>query len=311
MRKDSPYAKGLKLGDSVKAGQIIGYSGQTGYSIKENVNNINVPHLHFGMQLIFDESQKECLSEIWINTYPLIRLLSQNRAEPVTDAASLGAGTAAAVTDAASAKPEEEAVDLPILMYHGLTDQASQVGDYYVPAQTFEEDMKYLKENGYTAITMTELIDYVYDKSGQVRLPKKPVIITFDDGFLNNDTFATPVLKKYGMKAVISIIVSATKEMSEVQYKNEKTCAVSFSQLRQNGRFRPMGNSEPHLQSSRLQKRQKRGQPQGRRRRKCIRNPPERGPDKGSKTAEGGYRHIPQYLYLALRNPIPQSPGSS
>lgn len=232
LRKDSPYAKGLKLGDSVKAGQIIGYSGQTGYSIKENVNNINVPHLHFGMQLIFDESQKECLSEIWINTYPLIRLLSQNRAEPVTDAASLGAGTAASVTGAASAKPEEEAVDLPILMYHGLTDQASQVGDYYVPAQTFEEDMKYLKENGYTAITMTELIDYVYDKSGQVRLPKKPVIITFDDGFLNNDTFATPVLKKYGMKAVISIIVSATKEMSEVQYKNEKTCAVSFSQLR-------------------------------------------------------------------------------
>ena len=38
----------------------------TGYSTKENVNNINVPHLHFGMQLIFDESQVDSPNEIWI-----------------------------------------------------------------------------------------------------------------------------------------------------------------------------------------------------------------------------------------------------
>lgn len=80
LRKDAPYAKGLKVGAKVNAGQTIGYSGQTGYSIKENVNNINVPHLHFGLQLIFDESQKECNSEIWIDTYPLIRLLEHYRA---------------------------------------------------------------------------------------------------------------------------------------------------------------------------------------------------------------------------------------
>ena len=79
LRKDSPYAEGLKEGDTVKAGQIIGYTGQTGYSIKENVNNINVPHLHFGMQLIFDESQKECNAEIWIDTYACLLYTSYQR----------------------------------------------------------------------------------------------------------------------------------------------------------------------------------------------------------------------------------------
>lgn len=59
LRKDHPYAKDLQQGQIVKAGDVIGYLGMTGYSTKENVNNINIPHLHFGMQLIFDESQKE------------------------------------------------------------------------------------------------------------------------------------------------------------------------------------------------------------------------------------------------------------
>ena len=53
--------------------------GRTGYSDKENVNNIETVHLHFGMELIFDESQKECLSEIWIDVYDIVRLLHSHR----------------------------------------------------------------------------------------------------------------------------------------------------------------------------------------------------------------------------------------
>ena len=49
------------------------------YSDRENVNNIETVHLHFGMQLVFDESQKECLSEIWIDVYDIVRLLSAHR----------------------------------------------------------------------------------------------------------------------------------------------------------------------------------------------------------------------------------------
>ena len=79
LRKDHPYVKTLKEGDIVYAGDVIGYLGMTGYSRKENVNNINTPHLHFGMQLVFDESQKEALAEIWIDVYKIAKLLNRSR----------------------------------------------------------------------------------------------------------------------------------------------------------------------------------------------------------------------------------------
>ena len=78
LQKDAPYAPGLEVGDLVEAGQLIGFMGRTGYSDKENTNNIEVVHLHFGLQLIFDESQKECLSEIWIDVYDIVQLLSSH-----------------------------------------------------------------------------------------------------------------------------------------------------------------------------------------------------------------------------------------
>ena len=79
LQKDHPFAEGLKQGDLVQAGDLIGFMGRTGYSDKENVNNIEAVHLHFGMQLIFEESQKECLSEIWIDVYDIVRLLDSHR----------------------------------------------------------------------------------------------------------------------------------------------------------------------------------------------------------------------------------------
>ena len=81
LRKDHPYAINLSEGDIVTAGDVIGYLGMTGYSTKENVNNINIPHLHFGIQLIFDESQKEGNNEIWIDVYNIIEFLRKNQSE--------------------------------------------------------------------------------------------------------------------------------------------------------------------------------------------------------------------------------------
>ena len=79
LQKGRPYAAGLKEGDTVQAGQVIGYMGRTGYSTEEDTDNIEVVHLHLGLQLIFDESQKECLSEIWIDVYDIVRLLNEHR----------------------------------------------------------------------------------------------------------------------------------------------------------------------------------------------------------------------------------------
>ena len=81
LRKDHPFVKSLKEGDIVTAGDVIGYLGMTGYSTKENVNNINIPHLHFGIQLIFNESQKEGTNQIWIDVYEIINFLKRNQSE--------------------------------------------------------------------------------------------------------------------------------------------------------------------------------------------------------------------------------------
>ncbi len=80
LQKDHPFAEGLEVGDQVQAGDLIGFMGRTGYSDTENVNNIETVHLHFGMELVFDESQKECISEIWIDVYDIVRLLDSHRA---------------------------------------------------------------------------------------------------------------------------------------------------------------------------------------------------------------------------------------
>lgn len=83
LRKGFPYNKSLKEGSIVQAGDVIGYLGRTGYSAKEDTNNIDTSHLHWGLQLIFDESQKEGNNEIWIDCYQLTKFLYQNRSEAI------------------------------------------------------------------------------------------------------------------------------------------------------------------------------------------------------------------------------------
>ncbi|MGN0181735.1 MAG: M23 family metallopeptidase, partial [Candidatus Ornithomonoglobus sp.] len=85
LRKDAPYTSIVKEGAQIKAGDVIGYLGMTGYSTTENVNNINVPHLHVGLQLIFDESQKEGPTEIWVDIYNIVKLLQKNCSEVYKD----------------------------------------------------------------------------------------------------------------------------------------------------------------------------------------------------------------------------------
>lgn len=79
LRQNRPYAEGLEQRQIVMAGDVIGYVGRTGYSATENVNGIDESHLHYGIELVFDESQKESENEIWIDAYQITRLLYQNR----------------------------------------------------------------------------------------------------------------------------------------------------------------------------------------------------------------------------------------
>lgn len=94
--------------------------------------------------------------------------------------------------------------DVPILMYHHLDDVGND--STTVTADTFHAHIKALHDNGYTAISFDELISYVDSNS---MLPEKPILITFDDGYLSNYEIAFPILEKYNMKATIFVIGSS------------------------------------------------------------------------------------------------------
>ncbi|MCL2859411.1 MAG: M23 family metallopeptidase [Oscillospiraceae bacterium] len=83
LRKDHPYAENLVEGSIVMAGDVIGYLGMTGYSATENVNNIEVPHLHFGLQLIFNEVQKDGNNQIWIDVFNIVNFLKRNASQVI------------------------------------------------------------------------------------------------------------------------------------------------------------------------------------------------------------------------------------
>ena len=88
LRQNRPFAENLKEGDKVCAGDVIGYVGRTGYSDTENTNGITESHLHLGLELVFDESQKESNNEIWIDVGAITSVVEQNQSEVVRNNAT-------------------------------------------------------------------------------------------------------------------------------------------------------------------------------------------------------------------------------
>ena len=91
--------------------------------------------------------------------------------------------------------------DVPVLLYHHISENPAD--GMTVSPETFEEQMRFLAENGYHAVTIRQMIDYVCHGG---ELPGKPVCITFDDGYLSNYEYALPVLERYGLNATVYAI---------------------------------------------------------------------------------------------------------
>jgi peptidoglycan/xylan/chitin deacetylase (PgdA/CDA1 family) len=104
---------------------------------------------------------------------------------------------------------------IPVLMYHHVNPAGSFIN---VMPQTFELQMRYLKEKGFTALHAGEFSGIL---SGKAAAPRKPVMITFDDGWLDNWVFAYPVLKRYGMKAVVFLITSRVSQEEKRRRSDE------------------------------------------------------------------------------------------
>lgn len=234
LRQNRPYHVDIKKGGTVTAGDVIGYMGRTGYSTTENVNNITTNHLHFGIQLIFDESQKD-ENEIWIDLYALTKLLEHHKSTVVrnNDTKEYYRKYDAIIepndlTASLSTDTTEEKADIPVLMYHTILNHPKAGNKYEITVSGFEQDLKYLKENGYETVVVQDLIDYV--DSG-VALPEKAVMLTFDDGNYNNIYYGEELLEKYGFNAVLSVVGQYSENSSLTGDINPNYSYLTWEQI--------------------------------------------------------------------------------
>lgn len=98
-------------------------------------------------------------------------------------------------------------VRVPIFIYHSIRPddptlpKSAKIFD--TTPEILEQELKYLKDNGYTTISLDELVATLH--AGTLRDGQKPVVLTFDDGLENQYTYAYPLLKKYNAKATFFV----------------------------------------------------------------------------------------------------------
>jgi peptidoglycan/xylan/chitin deacetylase (PgdA/CDA1 family) len=96
---------------------------------------------------------------------------------------------------------------VPILMYHQILPAPhTSFGYLYVSPQMLRKQMRVLYARGYHAVTLRQLFDFWQHNKP---IPRKPIVITFDDGWRSVYTGAAPVLRKYRWPAVVNVVVSA------------------------------------------------------------------------------------------------------
>ena len=108
--------------------------------------------------------------------------------------------------------PEPEG--FPILEYHQVTDEPldPDFEIYNVPPNEFAAQLDYLQAEGYTTITLQDFMRVVHGKG---KLPDKPIVLTFDDGYADNYKTMLPILEAHSMTAVVYVI---TNELGKKNY---------------------------------------------------------------------------------------------
>jgi peptidoglycan/xylan/chitin deacetylase (PgdA/CDA1 family) len=95
---------------------------------------------------------------------------------------------------------------VPILMYHvlGTPSPSAAYPQLFVTAADFQAQVAWLARNGYHAVTLRQVFRYW---RAAIALPPKPVVLSFDDGYLSDYTVAMPALKRHGWPGVLNLIV--------------------------------------------------------------------------------------------------------
>ena len=103
---------------------------------------------------------------------------------------------------------------VPVLTYHDVLDEILDNPNTTVNISTkkFESQIKWLSKHGYKTITMDELYDW---KVNNKKIPRKSILITFDDGWKSYYTNAIPILEKYNMKSNVFVVWQYTKNATD------------------------------------------------------------------------------------------------
>ena len=136
-------------------------------------------------------------------------------------------------------------VKIPILLYHDFVttvpDSDPDNFSYINTPQSYEENIKVLLENGYTFISFQELNDA---NNGKIKLPERPILITFDDGYYSNYEYIFPILKKYNVKASIFIVTDKIgKEIDGKKYLSWEQC----KEMQDSGLVEIFSHSKRHV----------------------------------------------------------------
>lgn len=118
---------------------------------------------------------------------------------------------------------------LPIIMYHHILKDEARHGDFIISPDDLEKDLKYIKKEGFTTITTKDLIEY---KEKGTPLPEKPIMLTFDDGHLSYQEYVVPLLKKYNMKAIVSVVGSYTNDYTKNPDKSVSYAYLSWDDIK-------------------------------------------------------------------------------
>lgn len=129
---------------------------------------------------------------------------------------------------AAAVRGDDESVRLPAVMYHHISADAARSNDYVITPADFEADLRWLSDNGYESVSVSELLAW---ERGEGELPEKPVLFTFDDAQLSFMLYALPLLEKYDMCAVVAVVGAYADEYSENGDTNPAYAYMTWSDV--------------------------------------------------------------------------------
>ena len=113
----------------------------------------------------------------------------------------------------------ERVVTVPILLYHSVSDENPEDNRYAVSMADFKDQMERLRYWGYSTVTIKQLVDHI---NKGYYLPRRPVVISFDDGYLDVYENAFPIMERYGFTGTVYIVANRLESDGFLQVEQLK-----------------------------------------------------------------------------------------